>query len=197
MKRNNDRQKPSTHNLQPSAAWLPEHPHEHPELCPRPVTGLARRSEAELACAHHRAQQAILNAGLARKQATAAPNILKNETLHLIRTGSGTNTSTCRQPILLKAMYHQVKPNNSYEKNFLQYHFLPYQLHWIDDDSPLKIIQKSRQVGITYADAFDSVCKASPTSARYEAWTGNGNEPKRVGTGAVNGAAHFHSFHND
>jgi hypothetical protein len=113
MKNNNDRQKPSTHNLQPSATRLLEYPHEHSELYPRLITGLARLSEAEFACAHHRAQQAILNAGLARKQATAAPYILKNETLHLIRTGSGTNTSTCRQPILLKAMYHQVKPSKA------------------------------------------------------------------------------------
>jgi hypothetical protein len=113
MKNNNDRQKPSTHNLQPSAARLLEYPHEHSELYPRPVTGLTRRSEAELACAHHRAQQAILNAGLARKQATSAPNILKNETLHLIRTGSGTNSSTSRQPTLLKAIYHQVTPGKA------------------------------------------------------------------------------------
>ncbi len=36
-------------------------------------------------------------------------------------------------------------------------YFLPYQECWILDESPLRIIQKSRQVGITYADAYDSV----------------------------------------
>ena len=40
-------------------------------------------------------------------------------------------------------------------------YFLPYQQRWIDDSSRLKIIEKSRQIGITYADAFDSVIKAS------------------------------------
>jgi len=35
-------------------------------------------------------------------------------------------------------------------------YFLPYQERWILDESPLRIIQKSRQVGITYADAYDS-----------------------------------------
>lgn len=38
-------------------------------------------------------------------------------------------------------------------------YFLPYQIAWIRDQSRLKIIEKSRQIGITYADAFDSVKK--------------------------------------
>src|SRR5690349_15442249 len=49
-------------------------------------------------------------------------------------------------------------------------HFLPYQIDWIKDQSPLKIIQKSRQVGITYADAYDSVVKASERGARLDVW---------------------------
>ena len=40
-------------------------------------------------------------------------------------------------------------------------YLLPYQLRWLDDDSPLKIIEKSRQIGLTYVDAYDSVIKAS------------------------------------
>jgi phage FluMu gp28-like protein len=44
-------------------------------------------------------------------------------------------------------------------------YFLPYQLRWLDDDSPLKIIEKSRQIGMTYADAYDSVIKASSRKA--------------------------------
>lgn len=40
-------------------------------------------------------------------------------------------------------------------------YFLPYQLRWLDDNSPLKIMEKSRQIGLTYADAYDSVIKAS------------------------------------
>ena len=49
-------------------------------------------------------------------------------------------------------------------------YFLPYQRQWILDQSPLRIIQKSRQVGITYADAYDSVIKASATGARLNVW---------------------------
>ncbi|HTD87841.1 MAG TPA: hypothetical protein VK850_14790 [Candidatus Binatia bacterium] len=41
-------------------------------------------------------------------------------------------------------------PENTY--------FLPYQIAWIRDQSRLKIIEKSRQIGITYADA----CHRSP-----------------------------------
>ena len=40
-------------------------------------------------------------------------------------------------------------------------YFLPYQRAWIDDKSPLKIVEKSRQIGFTYADSFDSVAKAA------------------------------------
>jgi phage FluMu gp28-like protein len=49
-------------------------------------------------------------------------------------------------------------------------YFLPYQEAWILDQSPLRIIQKSRQVGITYADAYDSVVKASAKDTRLDVW---------------------------
>src|SRR3954464_13364264 len=49
-------------------------------------------------------------------------------------------------------------------------YFLPYQEAWILDQSPLRIIQKSRQVGITYADAYDSLVKASARDARLDCW---------------------------
>ena len=42
--------------------------------------------------------------------------------------------------------------------------FLPYQQRWLDDASPLKIIEKSRQIGITYVDSCDSVFKAAAIS---------------------------------
>jgi phage FluMu gp28-like protein len=49
-------------------------------------------------------------------------------------------------------------------------HFLPYQVKWINDQSPLRIIEKSRQVGLTYADAFHSVEIASATGARFDVY---------------------------
>src|SRR5258705_8529251 len=54
------------------------------------------------------------------------------------------------------------QPNKKY--------FLPYQIKWIEDKSPLRIIQKSRQVGITYADAFHSVEIASRHGARHDVY---------------------------
>jgi hypothetical protein len=33
-------------------------------------------------------------------------------------------------------------------------YFLPYQREWITCNAPLKLMQKSRQVGISYADAY-------------------------------------------
>src|SRR6266481_4437860 len=44
--------------------------------------------------------------------------------------------------------------------------FLPYQRQWILDDSRLKLCQKSRQVGLSYADSYDSVRKAAVRSGR-------------------------------
>jgi phage FluMu gp28-like protein len=49
-------------------------------------------------------------------------------------------------------------------------YFLPYQLKWIRDNSPLKIFEKSRQIGMTYADAYHSVRTASHKEARYDVY---------------------------
>jgi hypothetical protein len=43
--------------------------------------------------------------------------------------------------------------------------FLPAQLAWIQDHSPLKIMQKSRQVGITYAMPSIPFSKSVPGPA--------------------------------
>ena len=53
--------------------------------------------------------------------------------------------------------------------------FLPYQCDWIFDRAPLKIIEKSRQIGITYADAYDSVIKASARAA-LDVWISSRDE---------------------
>ena len=49
-------------------------------------------------------------------------------------------------------------------------YFLPYQRKWILDVSPLKIIQKSRQIGISYADAYHSVRLASKKTSRLDVY---------------------------
>jgi len=38
-------------------------------------------------------------------------------------------------------------------------YFLPYQLAWISDDSPMRLAEKSVRIGWTYADAFKNVRK--------------------------------------
>ena len=38
---------------------------------------------------------------------------------------------------------------------------MPYQAAWINDSSHLRIVEKSRQIGLSYADSYDSVKKAA------------------------------------
>lgn len=45
-------------------------------------------------------------------------------------------------------------------------YFLPYQLKWIEDDSPLRIWEKSFRIGATWADAFKNVRKRLQHSKR-------------------------------
>lgn len=45
-------------------------------------------------------------------------------------------------------------------------YFLPYQRAWIQDRSHLRICQKGRQIGLSYADSYDSVRKAAVAPAR-------------------------------
>jgi phage FluMu gp28-like protein len=42
-----------------------------------------------------------------------------------------------------------------------QKYFLPYQVRWITDPHHLKICEKGRQIGLSYADSYDSVRKAA------------------------------------
>lgn len=43
--------------------------------------------------------------------------------------------------------------------------FLPYQKAWLADKAPVKVVEKSRRIGLTWAQALDDVLKAS-TSGR-------------------------------
>src|SRR6266571_2090013 len=45
-------------------------------------------------------------------------------------------------------------------------YFLPYQIAWIRDKAHLRICEKSRQVGLSYADSYDSVRKAGVKGGR-------------------------------
>src|SRR5512138_3772086 len=45
-------------------------------------------------------------------------------------------------------------------------YFLPFQAAWVRDTAALRICAKSRQVGLSYADSYDSVRKAAAKGAR-------------------------------
>ena len=51
-----------------------------------------------------------------------------------------------------------MKTNNPY--------FLPFQREWIFDRARLRICEKGRQIGISYADSYDSVRKAAVRGGR-------------------------------
>src|ERR1051326_7132146 len=55
-------------------------------------------------------------------------------------------------------------------------YFLPYQQRWLKDQSRMKIVEKSRQVGITLTDAYDSVKKCLPKRARFDVWVSSRDE---------------------
>lgn len=55
-------------------------------------------------------------------------------------------------------------------------YFLPYQVAWIKDDSRLKIVEKSRQIGFSYADSYDSVRKVAPKDAKLDVWVSSRDE---------------------
>ena len=48
-------------------------------------------------------------------------------------------------------------------------YFIPAQIKWINDDSPLKIMEKSRQVGVTHATDYRTVGLVSAPGARFDA----------------------------
>lgn len=48
--------------------------------------------------------------------------------------------------------------------------FMPYQGRWITDRSRLKLMEKSRQIGISWATAYATVSRTALASARYDEW---------------------------
>ena len=48
--------------------------------------------------------------------------------------------------------------------------FLPYQAKWILDPARLKLMEKGRQIGLSWATAFAAVERTSAAGARYDQW---------------------------
>ena len=59
------------------------------------------------------------------------------------------------------------RAKNIPEKNTL---LLPYQAKWVKDSARLKICEKSRQIGWTWATAYGLVSRKALTSAKLDAW---------------------------
>lgn len=53
---------------------------------------------------------------------------------------------------------------------------LPYQAAWVEDDSQLKLMEKSRQIGMSWATAYRLVRIKSLIGARYDAWVSSRDE---------------------
>jgi phage FluMu gp28-like protein len=61
-------------------------------------------------------------------------------------------------------------------KEFEGKFFLPYQKRWINDASKLKIIEKSRQIGVSMASAYRLVREHSCKDCRFDAWVSSRDE---------------------
>ncbi len=48
--------------------------------------------------------------------------------------------------------------------------FLPFQSRWIKDDSRIKLMEKSRQVGISWSTAYGADERAAAQGARFDEW---------------------------
>ena len=54
--------------------------------------------------------------------------------------------------------------------------FLPYQARWIKDPSRKRLMEKSRQIGISLCTAHDLVWKTCPAGNQYDAWVSSSDE---------------------
>lgn len=64
----------------------------------------------------------------------------------------------------------KVRPKNPKAK------FLPYQTDWILDQSRLKAMEKSRQIGISWADSYETVRTIAPADHKYDCWVSSRDE---------------------
>ena len=53
---------------------------------------------------------------------------------------------------------------------------LPYQKRWVLDNSRLKLMEKSRQIGISWASAYSMVRRKSLAKVRYDGWVSSRDE---------------------
>jgi phage FluMu gp28-like protein len=54
--------------------------------------------------------------------------------------------------------------------------FLPFQKHWVEDKARLKLMEKGRQIGVSWSSAEGLVERKSLKGARYDAWVSSRDE---------------------
>lgn len=59
--------------------------------------------------------------------------------------------------------------------NYKKFGFLPYQVKWLEDDSQIKLCEKSRRVGMSYVQAFEDVIDAG-VEGKFDVWFSSNNE---------------------
>ncbi len=78
--------------------------------------------------------------------------------------------------------------------------FLPYQQRWITDSARLKLLEKSRQIGMSWAAAYGLVRRLAEPTARLDAWVSSRDavqarlflDDARKFAGLLDRAARFH-----
>ncbi|MEG0518305.1 MAG: terminase family protein [Bacteroidales bacterium] len=59
--------------------------------------------------------------------------------------------------------------------DFSKFGFLPYQARWLEDNSQIKLCEKSRRVGMTFVQAFEDVVDAG-IYGKFNVWFSSNNE---------------------
>jgi phage FluMu gp28-like protein len=59
--------------------------------------------------------------------------------------------------------------------DFAQFGFMPYQVAWLEDESQIKLYEKSRRIGLTFVQAFEDVRDAG-IYGLYNVWFSSNNE---------------------
>lgn len=54
--------------------------------------------------------------------------------------------------------------------------FLPFQARWIEDNARLKLMEKSRQIGISWSTAYAADQRTAVQGARYDQWVSSRDE---------------------
>lgn len=59
--------------------------------------------------------------------------------------------------------------------DYEKFGFMPYQVAWLEDSSPIKLCEKSRRIGMTYVQAFEDVLEVG-VQGLYDVWFSSNNE---------------------